>query len=260
MTVRHLIRAGVAAIRAIVGVLEVRSARGETQMWDEGIHIVAGYSYLKLGDYSWNAEHPPLVKMVSALPLMLMGLTAQPYGADGKRKDQVQYGIDFLYKNRRDADTILFATRSANILLTLLFAAAVAWWTRRRYGPAAGLAAAALCAFDPNLIAHGRYVTTDFPCTAFFFFACVRCVGYLADASLRRLLTAAAAIGLALITKFSAVLLIPSLLILYAACWIRRPKEFPIRRAAIAAATVIATVVLMVAVFYLPQPVASHST
>ena len=120
-----------------------------------------------------------------------------------------------------------FATRSANILLTLLFAFAVAWWTRRRYGPAAGLAAAALCAFDPNLIAHGRYVTTDFPVTAFFFFACVLWVEYLEKATWRRLLAAAVAIGLALITKFSAVLLIPSLLILYAACWIRRPKEFP---------------------------------
>ncbi len=255
MTIRHLFWPAVAAILATVGVLEVRSARGETQTWDEGIHIVAGYSYLKFGDYSWNAEHPPLVKMVSALPLLAMGLTAHPYGADGKRRDQVQYGIDFLYKNPRDADTILLATRSANILLTLLFAFAVAWWTRRRYGPAAGLAAAALCAFDPNLIAHGRYVTTDFPVTAFFFFACVLWVEYLEKATLRRLLTAAAAIGVALITKFSAVLLIPSLLILYAACWIRRPKEFPIRRAAIAGGTVLATVVLMVLVIYWPETV-----
>ena len=86
----------------------------------------------------------------------------------------------------------------------------MAWWTRRRYGPAAGLAAAALCAFDPNLIAHGRYVTTDFPVTAFFFFACVLWVEYLEQATARRLLAAAAAIGLALITKFSAVLLIPA--------------------------------------------------
>ena len=255
MTIRHLFWPAVAAILAIVGVLEVRSARGETQTWDEGIHIVAGYSYLKFGDYSWNAEHPPLVKIVSALPLMWMGLTARPDGADGKRQDQVQYGIDFLYRNRRDADTILLATRSANILLTLLFALAVAWWTRLRYGPAAGLAAAALCAFDPNLIAHGRYVTTDFPVTAFFFFACVLWVEYLERATWRRLLAAAAAIGLALITKFSAVLLIPSLLILYVACWIRRPKEFPIRRAAIAAGTVIATVVLMVSVIYWPETV-----
>ena len=54
MTIRHLFWPAVAAILATVGALEVRSARGETQTWDEGIHIVAGYSYLKLGDYSWN--------------------------------------------------------------------------------------------------------------------------------------------------------------------------------------------------------------
>ena len=255
MTIRHLFWPAVAAILAIAGALEVRSAMGETQTWDEGIHIVAGYSYLKLGDYSWNVEHPPLVKIVSALPLALMGLAAQPYEADGKRKDQVRYGIDFLYKNRRDADSILLAARSANILLTLLFACAVAWWTRRRYGPEAGLAAAALCAFDPNLMAHGRYVTTDFPVTVFFFFACVLWVEYLEKASPRRLLAAAAALGLALITKFSAVLLLPALAILYAACWIRRPREFPVRRAALAAATLTATVVLMVAVVYWPETV-----
>ena len=73
MTIRHLFWPAVASILAIVGTLEVRSARGETQTWDEGIHISAGYSYWKLGDYSWNVEHPPLVKMVSALPLAADG-------------------------------------------------------------------------------------------------------------------------------------------------------------------------------------------
>ena len=255
MRIRHLFWPAVAAILAIVGTLEVRSARGETQTWDEGIHISAGYSYLKLGDYSWNVEHPPLVKIVSALPLALMGLTAERYEPGGKRKDQVHYGIDFLYKNRRHADSILIAARSANILLTLLFAAAVAWWTRRRYGPAAALAAAALCAFDPNLMAHGRYVTTDFPITVFFFFACVLWVEYLEDDSPRCLLAAAATIGLALITKFSAILLLPPLVILYAACWIRQPRLFPLRRAALAAGAIIAATVLLVVVIYWPETV-----
>ena len=78
MTIRRLFWPAVAAILAIVGTLEVRSAMGETQTWDEGIHISAGYSYLTLGDYSWNVEHPPLVKMVSALPLLFMGLRREP--------------------------------------------------------------------------------------------------------------------------------------------------------------------------------------
>src|SRR5580765_122453 len=142
MTIRHLFWPAVASILAIVGVLEVRSAMGETQTWDEGIHISAGYSYLAFGDYSWNVEHPPLVKMVSALPLRFMSLSAQRSDGEGKRKDQVRYGVDFLYKNRLHADSILLAARSANILLTLLFIVAVAWWTRRRYGAAAALMAA----------------------------------------------------------------------------------------------------------------------
>uniref|UniRef100_Q02D94 Glycosyl transferase, family 39 n=1 Tax=Solibacter usitatus (strain Ellin6076) TaxID=234267 RepID=Q02D94_SOLUE len=243
----------VGAILAIAGTLEVRSAMGETQTWDEGIHIVSGFSYLTLGDYSWNVEHPPLVKIMSALPLRFMGLTAHTLNAEGKRQDQVQYGVDFLYHNRLHADTILIAARAPNILLTLLFTLAVGWWTRRRYGTAAGLMAAAMCAFDPNLIAHGRYVTTDFPITAFFFFSCVLWVEYLEQGSYRRSLAACVAIGLALITKFSSVLLLPPLLILYVACWIRRPREFPIRRAATAAATVFAVAAAMVLVVYWPE-------
>jgi hypothetical protein len=80
-------------------------------------------------------------------------------------------------------------------------------------------------------------------------------VEYLEKASPRRLLLAAVAIGLALITKFSAVLLLPPLAVLYAVCWIRRPREFPVRRAAIAAGTVMATVILMAAVIYWPETV-----
>jgi hypothetical protein len=241
-----------AVIAIAAGAIEVRSALGETQTWDEGIHISAGYAYLTRGDYSWNPEHPPLVKMVCALPLLRLGLITPPTDLD-----EVHYGIEFLYKNRRDADTILFAARSVSILLTLVFIVAVAWWTRRRWGAAAGLGAAALCAFDPNLIAHGRYVTTDYPLTVFFFFACVLWVEYLEAGGRARLLAAAMAIGLAMIVKFSAILLWPPLIVLYIVCWIRRPREFPLRRAFAAAAVVFAVVAAMVAVAYWPETVRS---
>src|SRR5271166_3344357 len=138
MSFRQLFWPVVVSLAAIVGVLEFRSAIGETQTWDEGIHISAGYSYLAFGDYSWNVEHPPLVKMMSALPLLRMGLSAERNEKDGTRKSQVKYGIDFLYRNSRNADSILLAARTPNIILTLLFLVAIAWWTRRRYGPAAG--------------------------------------------------------------------------------------------------------------------------
>jgi hypothetical protein len=242
-------------IVATAGIVEVRTALGETQTWDEGIHIWSGYAYLTQGDYSWNTEHPPLVKLVSALPLLRLGLASPPSPAKPGTGDQVEYGRQFLYKNRRDADTILIAARSVNILLTLLFLTAVAWWTRRRWGSAAGLCAAALCAFDPNLIAHGRYVTTDYPLTAFFFFACVLWVEYLESGGRARLLAASAAIAIAMVVKFSAVLLVPSLVLLCVVCWIRRPAEFPVRRLLIAGVTVFAVLTVTVAIVYWPETV-----
>jgi hypothetical protein len=238
-----------------VGCLEVRSAMGETQTWDEGIHISAGYAYLTLGDYSWNPEHPPLVKILSAVPLLFLGLQAHPYDAPGKPKDQVHFGIDFLYHNRRDADTILLAARSVPIALSLAFIATFGWWVRRRWGTAAGLLAAALAGFDPNLIAHGRYVTTDVPEAACFFFACVLWVEYLERAGTRRLLLAAALFAVAMVVKFSAVLLVPPFVLLFAFEWIRRPRDFGIRRAATAAAALAGVLLVSVVIVYWPESV-----
>jgi len=240
---------------AISGVLAVHSATGETQTWDEGIHVSAGYAYLTRGDYSWNMEHPPLVKLMSALPLRFLGLDAHPSDEDGKRRSQVGYGIEFLYRNRRNADTILMAARGMTILLYLLFLAGFAWWMRRHFGDAAALLATALCAFDPNLIAHGRYVTTDVPLTVFFFFACVAWVKYLEHGGRRRLLVAALAIAIAMVVKFSAVLLAPALVLLYAIRWFQRPAEFPLKRAAAAAGVVLGVSVAMIAVTYGPETI-----
>src|SRR5256886_270329 len=54
---------------------------------DETAHLVAGYSYLVTHDYRLNPEHPPLVKMLAALPLL--GMRVWPAGfrdaGDGTR-------------------------------------------------------------------------------------------------------------------------------------------------------------------------------
>jgi len=250
----------VAIVLGTVGALEVWSALGETQTWDEGIHLVAGFTYLTQGDYSWNQEHPPLAKIMSALPLTRMHLEAHRTAPDGKLRDEVQYGIDFLYRNRASGDAILIAGRGATMLLSVLFLAAVAWWTRRRFGFAAGLLAVTLCAFDPNLIAHSRYVTTDFPVTVFYFFACVLWVEYLETGRFRDLLAASAAFALAMATKFSAVILIPTLIALYGWRWAQRPKEFPWRRPLVASATLLAVLAVLVSVLYWPETVRCFTT
>jgi 4-amino-4-deoxy-L-arabinose transferase-like glycosyltransferase len=124
---------------------------------------------------------------------------------------------------------------------------------RRRFGPSAALLTVTLCAFDPNLIAHARYVTTDFPVTVFYFAAALLWMEYLLSGRVRDLVVAALAFALALVTKFSALLLLPALAILYVIRWFQRPSEFPVRRAAAAGAILAGMSLLTVAVVYWPE-------
>src|SRR5262245_21639838 len=45
--------------------------RANSQSHDEGVHLVAGYSYLATHEFRLNPEHPPLLKELAALPIYL---------------------------------------------------------------------------------------------------------------------------------------------------------------------------------------------
>ena len=55
-------------------VLTVTSSLRQSATSDETVHLAAGYSYLRWNDYRLNPEHPPLMKKLSALPLLLLPL------------------------------------------------------------------------------------------------------------------------------------------------------------------------------------------
>ena len=42
--------------------------------WDEDDHLYAGYMSWKTSDFGLNPEHPPMVKMLAALPILNMPL------------------------------------------------------------------------------------------------------------------------------------------------------------------------------------------
>ena len=44
-----------------------------SQICDESTHLYAGYRYWKCGDFGYGSEHPPLPKLVAALPLLASG-------------------------------------------------------------------------------------------------------------------------------------------------------------------------------------------
>lgn len=203
---------GVIALLFILSLQLFLSIRQQTQTWDEADHIFAGYMSLKTGDFGLNPEHPPLVKMLATAPLQSMPLKVSELQNRDFKVEAYLSGREFLYNN--DADAILIRVRLAAAILTILCALVVFLGTREMFGTGAAFVALTLLVFDPNLIAHGAYVTTDAGASCFMFATVYAFYRYVKVSSWQRLLVVGLTLGIALAVKHSAVLLFPMLLLL----------------------------------------------
>src|SRR5579872_2860277 len=118
-----------ALLLAAMACAQVASIRLESQTFDEGTHLAAGLSYWKTGDYRMNPEHPPLPKLLCAVPLLFMNVRLPFEYPSWSQGNELDFGGQFLYANNLTADQILFPARMVTIVLTLLLGVAMAWWT-----------------------------------------------------------------------------------------------------------------------------------
>ena len=196
---------------------------------DEVPHIAAGYSYVKTGDYRLNPEHPPLVKDLSGLALLPLKL-AYPFDVWQSNNpvvnNQAKIGEKFIYKTaNNNPDTILLLARLPIMLLSLVFAVLVFWWAKKLFGPKAGIFALILYAFDANIIAHSRFVTTDLGISMTLFLNLFVLYYFLKKPSWKMLLATAVTFFIALVTKFSVAILVPTYIIIIAMLVLRKGKE-----------------------------------
>src|SRR5882757_2154451 len=91
---------GAAAALLLIMVCEVAlSTRQTSASWDEGDHIFSGYMNWKNREYSLNPEHPPLVKLVAALPLLPLNLKIAPREGRFFKTEAYYGGRELLYRN-----------------------------------------------------------------------------------------------------------------------------------------------------------------
>jgi tetratricopeptide (TPR) repeat protein len=200
---------------AVAGLLLVLTAqlglsiRRESQTWDEGCHIYAGYAYWTRFDFGVNPEHPPLVKLVATLPLL--GLPLHPPTLQDRyfKVEAFLEGKEFLYSN--DADSILLRTRLAAAIFTLFLVLLVFVAAREMFGLGTALLASALLVFEPNLLAHGALVTTDVGLSCCLWAVVYALYRYAKQPSVPRLVIVGLAAGLVLAAKHSGVLVLPIL-------------------------------------------------
>jgi hypothetical protein len=193
-----------------MGVLAVTSELGKSAAFDEIIHLPVGYAALAQGDLRMNPAHPPLARMISAVPLLFMDVRTDPDDLAWKRCRPWEWGKRFLYR-WNDGDRLLFWGRLMITGLAGLLVVAVYAWARRLFGTAAGLCAAVFAALSPDVIAHGRIVTNDVAITLFFFLTVVAFEKLTERFTLRRLAATGVLLGAAFATKFSSLGLLPVL-------------------------------------------------
>ena len=104
----------------------------ESATMDELAHIPSGYSYLRYLDYRLNPEHPPLVKALSAIPLIFMGLRFPTDHSSWTNDVNGQWaaGNQFIYWSGNDADWLIFWARLGPIILTLLLTTLIYIWAK----------------------------------------------------------------------------------------------------------------------------------
>lgn len=186
--------------------------------FDEPAHILAGYRHLQCGDFGINPEHPPFLKMVAAAPLISRSLVEPKWECGSRltpKPEMFTSGGVFLVNNGVDSVLIparLAAASFALLLAVLVFAAA---WTM--FGRAEALAALALFAFEPNLIAHGSLVTTDMAISATGFAAVFALYFYAKNPSWWRFFAVGIALGLLLAAKHTSVIFVPILFAVFVA-------------------------------------------
>jgi len=163
-------------------------------------------------DYGLNPEHPPLVKLLATTPLLSMQPNDPKLEGRFFKEDAFLGGKDFLYRN--NADKILGRTRTAAAILTLLTALVLFFATREMFGNAAALIALTLLAFDPNILAHGAYVTTDIGLSCFMCLSVYMFYRFVKSPSALRLIVTGVSVGLVLAVKHTGLLVLPILFLL----------------------------------------------
>ena len=211
----------VGALLLLLATLLFTSVRQESQIFDESIHLYAGFEYWKHADFGTNPEHPPLAKMIAALPLLSMGLKEPAHFSVPffKIEDFIN-ASRFLYGG--DADAMLMRGRMMLALFTLGLGALIYLAAGEMFGPLAGLLALALFVFEPVVLANGALITTDMPLTCLFFASVYAFYRFLKKPSAVRLALCAVAVGLTMIVKHSGALILPTLLLLAVADYVLR--------------------------------------
>lgn len=172
-------RVYVVLLLAFMAVLAGVSAHRESVTIDEVAHIAAGVSYLQKLDMRMNEEHPPLAKVVAAIPLVARGVHADYTSTAWTFSEKIlnqflgewSFGNSFLMHWNAPVSTLWWA-RIPMLLVTLLLGVALySCGASLGENTWSGLLCLSAFATMPVFLAFGPLVITDIIVALFWILA-----------------------------------------------------------------------------------------
>jgi hypothetical protein len=157
-----------------MAILAGSAALRESVTVDEVAHIGAGVTYLQRLELRFNEEHPPLAKVLAAIPLVLRGTHADYSHISWTISEkffpaflgQWVFGEWLLTKWNKPVPTLAWA-RLPMLLLTLVLGWVVYAYARRLGGGWGGLLCLCMYVSTPAFLTFGPLVHTDMAVTLF---------------------------------------------------------------------------------------------
>jgi len=188
---------------------------------DEPAHIACGMQWLDQGIYSYEAQHPPLTRVMVALLPYLSGVRGNKQG------DMFFEGNTILYGGGAGQyDWRLALSRAGNLPFFWLACWMVFLWGRKILGTVAAVIAVLIFSMIPTVLAHAGLSTTDMGVTACIAAALYASLRLVEEPGVKTSAWFGLSLGAMVLSKFSALVFYPAAIVLAFAVWfwIARPR------------------------------------
>ena len=205
---------GPAVVVAVLG-LQAMAIHRQSLSGDGAQHLLAGQHALFHGQTLHNLEHPPLVKLVAALPAFVMG---EPLAPPVLPRE----AVPTTDRMHADGERVWRATVAGRWAVLAVFGAPllmVCFWLGRRFGGStrgsvAGWVLVGMVGLSFNVVPWISSLQTDAAVACGFLLTLLAGLRWWERPSAGRAVAVGAALGLAAASKFSGLLLVPAVMLL----------------------------------------------
>jgi len=200
---------GLFTLKAVTSLVQDSATWDETRYFGVGKYLMQNRRW----DVPEAMHHPPLSFYIHSIPLLFFPTDPGVWKGQDARA-AIFRGQALLSSPANQGDRLLHLSRLMMVLTALLLGWFVYDWSYALYGPAGSMLAVVLFSFCPNILAHARLITPDITVTTFSFIAVYYFWRLLRHDSVRDAVLGGVCLGLALLSKFTSVLLCPVCVVL----------------------------------------------